>query len=242
MKTVLFDLDGTLLPMDQDIFVKTYLKELGRKGGTLGYGAQELVQIVMAGVDVMIANDGSMTNEERFWEFFLSTYGGEMEQHVLEFERFYQNEFARVAKVVSPTPLANQAVQILREKGYELVLATNPIFPRVATLERMSWAGLSPEDFSLITTYETSSFTKPSLDYYREILAHIDARPEDCLMIGNDVQEDLAVRELGMQVFLVTDDLINSTGEDYSDLLQGDRNDLLNYLKTLPALSGAAVI
>lgn len=234
MKVVLFDLDGTLLPMNQDVFVGRYLKELGIKGAELGYGAQELVQIVLAGLEVMIANDGTMTNEERFWELFMATYGGERKKHTEVFENFYQNEFSRVADGTSPTPLANEAIQVLKPKGYELVLATNPIFPKVATLERMRWAGLDPRDFSLITTFENSTFAKPNLDYYREILTKLEARPEECLMVGNDVQEDISVAELGMDVFLVTDDLINSAGEDHSHLPQGNRQEMLLYLQKLP--------
>lgn len=234
MKTVLFDLDGTLLPMDQQVFVKRYLQELGAKGAQLGYGAQELVQLVLKSFEIMVANDGTMTNEERFWELFLATYGGEREKQTEVFEKFYHNEFARVAAGTTPTPLANQAIQVLKEKGYQLILATNPVFPRVATLERMRWAGLDPEDFSLITTYENSSFAKPNLDYYREILTKIEAKPGECLMVGNDVQEDISVAQLGMNVFLVTDDLINTTGEDYSQLPQGNRQEMLYYLEQLP--------
>ncbi|HKM42797.1 MAG TPA: HAD family hydrolase [Limnochordia bacterium] len=235
MKAVLFDLDGTLLPMDQEVFIKRYLKELGAKGAEWGYGAQELVQIVLKGVDAMVANDGTMTNEERFWELFMTTYGGEREEHIAVFEAFYHNEFTRVAEGMNPAPLSNEAIQVLKKKGYELVLATNPVFPRVATLERMRWAGLNSEDFTLITTYENSSFAKPNLDYYREILTTINAKPEECLMVGNDVQEDVSVAQLGMDVFLVTDDLINATGEDYSHLPQGDRQAMVDYLKVLPS-------
>ncbi len=234
MKTVLFDLDGTLLPMDQEEFVRKYLRELGIKGAELGYGAQELVQIVLDGFEVMVANDGTVTNEERFWELFLATFGGERDEHVKAFENFYHNEFSKVAEGTSPTPIANEAVQVLKERGYELVLATNPVFPRVATLERMRWAGLDPSDFVLITTYENSRFAKPSLDYYRDILATIGAEAGECLMVGNDVQEDLAVAKLGMDVFLVKDDVINSTGEDYSKVPQGTRQEMLDYFRKLP--------
>ena len=234
MKVVLFDLDGTLLPMDQDIFVGRYLQEVGAKGAQKGYGAQNLVQIVLKGFEVMVANDGSMTNEERFWQLFMAAFDGERAEHEAVFEEFYRNEFARVADGTSPTPLAKEAIQTLKEKGYELVLATNPVFPRVATQERMRWAGLNPEDFTLVTTYENSSFAKPNLNYYREILTTIKARPEECLMVGNDMQEDIVAAKLGMNVFLVTDDLINSTNEDYSQVPQGDRHAMLRYFKELP--------
>ncbi len=234
MKAVLFDLDGTLLPMDQEVFVSRYLKEIGAKGAQLGYGAKELVQIVLRGFEVMVANDGTMTNEERFWELFMDTYGGERERHMAAFEEFYNNEFARVAEGTNPTPLSNEAIQVLKKKGYILVLATNPVFPRVATVERMRWAGLDPKDFDLVTTYENSRFAKPHLDYYREILTTIDARPEECLMVGNDIQEDAVAAQIGMNVFLVTDDLINLTGEDYSRWPQGDRQAMLRFFEELP--------
>ena len=97
----------------------------------------------------------------------------------------------------------------LRDAGYELVLATNPIFPQVATYSRLRWAGFQPEDFSLITTYENSTSCKPNLAYYQEILQKIGRAPSECLMVGNDVTEDLCVRELGMEAFLLTDCLIN---------------------------------
>ncbi len=235
MRVVLFDLDGTLLPMDQEVFTKAYLGELSKKGAALGYGAKELVHAVMVGLEIMIANDGAMTNEERFWEHFLATFGGEVQVHAEEFDRFYQNEFKRVVHATQPTPLAKQYIEILKDKGYQLVLATNPIFPQAATFERMRWAGLDAEHFALVTTYDNSRFTKPNLDYYRDILETIGAEPEECLMIGNDVQEDMGVAELGMQVYLVTDDLINATGEDISQWPQGNRENLLAFLKTLPA-------
>jgi len=234
VKAVLFDLDGTLLPMDQEVFVKRYLHEIGAKGAALGYGAQELVQIVLQGFEVMVANDGTTTNEERFWELFMDTFGGERQKHVTVFEEFYNNEFHRVAGGTSPTPLANEAIQVLKEKGYDVVLATNPVFPRVATMQRMRWAGLNPQDFTLITTYENSTFAKPSLDYYREILSQIGAKAEECLMVGNDVQEDAVAARLGMKVFMVTDDLINTRGEDFSDHPHGDRQAMVDYLRKLP--------
>lgn len=236
MNTVLFDLDGTLLPMDMDLFTRAYLREIGRKGAFLGWEASRLVEIIMAGFAAMVANDGSKTNEEVFWNFFSGTFSGKRETHVRKFERFYSEEFAKLAEVVNPTPLANQYVQILKEKGYELVLATNPIFPKVATLERMRWAGLVREDFSLITTYENSRYTKPNLEYYQEILDTIKAAPKNCLMIGNDVQEDLCAAELGMDVFLVTDDLINRNDQDISHFRKGDRHELLAFLNELPSV------
>ncbi len=234
MKVVLFDLDGTLLPMDMPVFMHHYLQALALKGKARGYEPRKLVEVVMAGVEAMVNNDGSLTNEERFWQLFLSRWGGQRQEHLLMFEEFYSREFPQLKQVVQPTPLAGQAVQILKEKGYDLVLATNPLFPRMATLERMAWAGLDPADFLLITTFEHCRFCKPNVGYFQEVLAAVGAEPQDCLMVGNDLVEDLPAAQLGMEFFLVTDDLLNPQSADYRSLNHGSREDLVAYLAQLP--------
>lgn len=44
--TVLFDLDGTLLPMDQDVFIKDYFGRLARKLAPYGYEPKKLIEAV----------------------------------------------------------------------------------------------------------------------------------------------------------------------------------------------------
>ncbi len=116
-----------------------------------------------------------------------------------------------------------------------MVLATNPIFPAVATQNRIRWAGLQPESFRLYTTYENSHYCKPNLKYYEEILQNIGFQPEECLMIGNDVTEDMVTAKLGMRVFLLTDCLINQSGADLSPYPQGGFQELQAYLRELIA-------
>ena len=114
-----------------------------------------------------------------------------------------------------------------------MALATNPIFPAVATESRIRWAGLQPEDFELYTTYENSRYCKPNLNYYRDIVEQLDLTPEECLMVGNDVAEDMVVRELGMNVFLLTDCLINSAQKDISVYPNGGFPELLALIRSL---------
>ena len=66
INTILFDLDGTLLPMDQELFVKTYFKLLLERLVPLGYEKEKLIQTMMAGVEAMVRNDGSTNNETVF--------------------------------------------------------------------------------------------------------------------------------------------------------------------------------
>ena len=117
--------------------------------------------------------------------------------------------------------------------AYRVALATNPLFPAVATLSRIQWAGLNPEDFELVTTYENSRFCKPNPDYYREILGKLKLDGEECLMVGNDVGEDMIARRLGMKVFLLTDCLINKDNADISQFPNGSFPELLHYIRSL---------
>ena len=59
--TILFDLDGTLLPMDQDVFVAAYMKGLATTAAPYGYESDKFVKAVMTGTVAMIKNDGRKT-------------------------------------------------------------------------------------------------------------------------------------------------------------------------------------
>ena len=124
-------------------------------------------------------------------------------------------------------------LQQVKAQGLRVALATNPIFPAVATENRIRWAGLQPEDFELYTTYENSDCCKPNPLYYQRITEKLGVAPEACLMVGNDAMEDLAAAQLGMQVFLLTPCLINKTGVDISTIPHGDYADLMAFLKAL---------
>lgn len=115
--------------------------------------------------------------------------------------------------------------------GLKAALATNPIFPAIATRERIRWAGLTESDFELITTYENIGVCKPNPDYFKEVAERIGVAPEECLMVGNDVGDDMPAEKLGMRVFLLTDCLINKDGEDIEKYPHGDFDALFKYIE-----------
>lgn len=235
MNTILFDLDGTLLPMDQDKFVEIYFHALAKKCEPMGFDAGALIKGIWAGIKSMILNDGEMRNIERFWNSFSSIFGEEVRKLEPEFDSFYRNEFSKAKEATNPTTLSNECIQILKNKGYKLVLATNPIFPQVATYTRMEWAGINPKDFELITTYENSNYCKPNLEYYKEILNTIGKEPSDCMMVGNDVKEDMCTELLGIDTFLLTDCLINKE-EDIKKYNGGNYEEFLDLVHKLPSV------
>ena len=230
LTTVLFDLDGTLLPMDQIVFVKAYCDLLARRMAPR-YDPKTLIDALWEGTFAMMENDGSKTNEEAFWEIFRRRFGNRVMEDLPLFEAFYYTDFEKARSSCGFTEHAATTLALCRELGLRTVLATNPVFPAVATQARIRWAGLAPEDFSFVTSYENSRFCKPDPRYYREILDRMDLRPEECLMVGNDVKEDMSTRELGMRVFLLTPCMINKDEEDISVYPHGDFPELWQFLR-----------
>ena len=231
IKVVLFDLDGTLLPMDQDVFIKTYFGLLAKRLAPLGYAPEGLVKAIWAGTAEMVKNRGEKTNEEVFWDKFAEIYGEGARAHLPEFDKFYQEDFGKVQVSTGFNADAARAVSKIKKLGLRVALATNPIFPAVATKQRIAWAGLSPDDFELYTTYENSCHSKPNLAYYKDVTAALGVSPEDCLMVGNDVDEDMVARELGMKVFLIPDCIINKEEKDISVYPRGSFAELIDYVK-----------
>ena len=230
---ILFDLDGTLLPMDQDRFTEAYFKLLTKKLLPHGYEPKKLIDSIWAGTAAMVRNGGQRTNEEAFWRKFTELNGDQVLADKPLFEEFYQKDFQQAKDFCGYNEKAAQTVAALKRQGSRLALATNPIFPAVATESRIGWAGLAPEDFEWYTTYENSSYCKPNPDYYRALLEKLKVKPEECLMVGNDASEDAAALKVGMSFFLLTDCLINKENKDISEYPQGDFDQLLKFVAGL---------
>ena len=231
--TILFDLDGTLLPMDQDLFIKSYLGSLAKYMTRYGYSPSELINVILAGTKEMILNDGTKTNEQAFWGKYAEIYGVEKLADEAKFEEFYINEYYKLKEVCGYNPLVLELFEVIKEKGLRVALATNPLFPPIATKQRIEWTGLNFNDFELVTTYVNSYYSKPNLKYYSEILNTLNVTAEECLMVGNDVDDDMVVTKLGMNTFLLTDCLINKQNVDINNHQNGNIIDLINIIKNL---------
>ena len=232
INTVLFDLDGTLLPMDLNVFTRTYLGALANYLADYGYEPKKLADSILVGTAQMLKNDGRATNESVFWNRMTEIYGENILADNHRFEAFYRDEFDKVRGVCGYDARAAESVGKIKEMGLAVVLATNPLFPSIATEKRIAWAGLTPDEFVYFTSYENSSFSKPNPNYYREIINKLRLDPEKTLMVGNDVDDDMIAATLGMKVFLLTDNLINGSGKDVSDYPSGSFEELIEYVKS----------
>ncbi len=232
IKTVMFDLDGTLLPMDQEAFTKIYFTHLAAKTASLGYDPTDIAKNIWTCVASMIHNDGTKANVDVFWENFCKIYGENAINDKPKFDEFYSNEFHKASAACSPTPSSREIIDLVKSKGVKLVLATNPIFPAIATETRIGWAGLEVTDFEYYTAYENAHFSKPNPKYYAEICEKLNLDPKECLMIGNDAIEDTAAETLGIKVFILTNCLLNGDKKDISAYPHGDFSDLKAFLES----------
>ncbi|MBO7169991.1 MAG: HAD family hydrolase [Clostridia bacterium] len=229
--SVLFDLDGTLLPMDLKEFTDAYFSLLLGRLAKNGFDAKRAAHAIQSGIVRMVANDGSASNETAFWRAFEQSYGPLQDGDTLIFEAFYREEFPKLKGVCGFDPRAALCVEQARKVAHRVILATNPLFPATATEQRAEWSGCPVSAFDHYTTFENASFSKPNPEYYKEILAKEGLKAEECLMVGNDVDEDMIAATLGMKVFLLTPCLINKKGLPIDDFPHGDFEALLAFLK-----------
>ncbi|PUU94755.1 HAD family hydrolase [Halanaerobium sp.] len=232
----LFDLDGTLLNIEVDEFLKYYFGALSEKFSDLCDSKEEFIGLLTASTEKMIRNDGSRSNQEAFMDDFMEKLNVEEEDEAQKikgrFDNFYQTDFKELAKYFKldkETPA--EIIKYLKSKGKKLVLATNPLFPVEAVEARLEWVNIDPTDFALITNYENMSYAKPNPEYYQEILEKIEESPDNCLMIGNDLKEDAIASRLGIETMIVEDKLIEREDSSYNISWQGTLKELKELIK-----------
>ena len=245
MNTVLFDLDSTLLPIDMKEFIDTYMELLSGFLKAKDENPDDIIPSIWKATGAMIENGGLITNEEMFWKVLMEDLETKDQKYDKKFQRrlqknldkFYTGDFQMIRYMVKPSQEAHDAVMMLKDKGYRVVLATSPVFPEIAVKERLSWLGFKLKDFDYVTTYENSCYTKPNLKYYEHVLKIMDKDPGDCIMVGNDVKEDMCAAELGIDVFLIEDYMLNPDNDDTSMYKSGNWSQFLEYVDSLPKLN-----
>ncbi|RAL26914.1 HAD family hydrolase [Thermoflavimicrobium daqui] len=231
IKAVLFDLDGTLLPMDTHQFIEAYMKSLAPHMVNI-IAPKKFIAVMMKSTLAMIQNkEQEKSNQQVFEETFTKETGIQWEEIVEEVDRFYHEEFPKLKKFTNFNPLASKVVQAAVDQGYKIVIATNPVFPQVAVLERLRWSGVHEFPFDWITAYEESHFCKPNIEYYQEIVERLQLKPNECVMVGNDMQEDMVASELGMKTFYLKDHPIDRGNPVYSIDQSGYMDELLEAIR-----------
>ncbi len=211
-KTLLFDLDGTLIENSMDTFLPPYFAALTKKLAHL-VPPKRFIEQLTASTRLMAANNNpTRTNAQVFAADFFPKIGVPQEKLMPLLDDFYAHEYCDLKVFTKPVEAARPVLTRAFEQHHPVVIATAPLFPIGALRQRLVWGNLSDFPFLLITDYETMHASKPNPAYYREIAARAKVEPPECVMIGNDVQMDiLPARRVGMKTFWITDDKDRST-------------------------------
>lgn len=202
-KALLIDFDNTLVLFNEDLFLVSYAK-LAYPYLQDFFDESTFFQKLLQSTLHMIHNDGSMTNVEAFTHNFIAdTPVLSYDECINRFQKFYEESFDQLGSIIKLVPFGREVLERVLAKGLQVVIATNPIFPELATKIRIGWANLSDLKITLITHAENMSYCKPHPEYYQTILDMIHQQPEDCVMAGNDPISDMASSDLGLRTFLV---------------------------------------
>ncbi|MCK9268781.1 MAG: HAD hydrolase-like protein, partial [Alkaliphilus sp.] len=182
----------------------------------------------------MISNiDPDKTNEEAFFEDFYERINHRAEIINPILNDFYEKDFNNIREISTKNKYMIDSIALLKQKGYDLVVATNPLFPERAILHRIEWAGLNKDDFIFISSLEKMHYCKPRLEFYEEVLDIIQKCPRHCMMVGNDIEEDMIAKNLGMKTYLIEDHIIGTITEDLIIDYKGNYEDFYEFVKTL---------
>ena len=206
--TVLIDLDDTLLINDMDRFLPAYLKGLSGHASRRVDPALFIQQLLPATGQMTAKSMPLETLEETFDRHFYPALGIEREEINAEIEDFYARKFPELRSLTRQNPVAIELIKEFFRRGWQVVIATNPVFPRTAILQRLEWAGLPVDHFpfNLIPSFEKMHFAKPHPAYFAELLGQIGWPDGLAVMIGNSLSDDIQpANRLGLPVFHLTD-------------------------------------
>ena len=204
LQAVLFDLDNTLIHFSEAEFHKKYIASLYLSFCDIT-NVEKFSKSLMQSTKKMLLNNGKQSNVEYFIEDFAKNFNTSTGELWQRFADFYNTKYHHFESLMKPTPGVYEIIKNIQNRGLKIAIATNPVFPANVQSMRLKWAGLDASNFDLVTDAENSTFCKPSLEYYYQICEKIDTPPEACLMVGNDLHNDIIATKTGMKTFLTTD-------------------------------------
>ena len=205
LRAVLFDLDDTLLYNDmEDTFLTHYFAALTEYARPL-CAPEQLMAALRAGTRAVFTDQdpSGPSNEATFGAVFAERVGRPWDEVYDFLMGFYETRYPALRVHTRAHPDARRVIAACVDRGYTVAIATNPIFPETAIVQRLEWAGVADLPYALVTTYENMHTAKPSPADYVEIAERIDVAPQHCLMVGNDVVRDIIpAQRAGMRTFL----------------------------------------
>jgi phosphoglycolate phosphatase len=171
-KTLVFDLDGTLVDSAPDLHaaLNRMLRDFGRDDVTL----QQVTQMIGDGVAVLVERGFAAT-------------GGPADEPDAALARFRDYYSRDPSTLTTLFPGVIETLDGLRDAGYQMAVCTNkPADPARVVLEAFGLA----DYFTAVSGGDTFPMRKPSPGHLLGTLAMMDADPSGAVMVGdspNDV-------------------------------------------------------
>jgi|YNPNPStandDraft_1061719.scaffolds.fasta_scaffold08539_1 FMN phosphatase YigB (HAD superfamily) len=203
---LLLDLDNTLLENQMDRFIIAYMAAVGQYMADR-FPPEVFIKHLMTATNAMLLNrDPARTNQEAFDAVFFPLIQRSREEMEPLFDDFYTNHFPTLRPLTRPNPEARPLLEWAFAEGFQIAIATNPLFPLTAIAQRLDWAGVPVEAFPyhLITSYEHMHATKPQPAYFLEIAQRLGCQVEECIMVGDDWEQDIRpAMSVGMHTYWI---------------------------------------
>ena len=112
IEAVLFDLDGTLIFLEQSEFLAEYFKSISAYTANKGYDAKAFMEALRVSTGLMFANDGSRDNKSLFWDKFFVYYGKYDESLIKDSDDFYISDFKDLREFARENACAKRAIEL----------------------------------------------------------------------------------------------------------------------------------
>ena len=229
-KYIFTDLDGTLYEMYPGPFTELYKNNMKKYFSNLGYDESNVDILIEAFWGIRNC-DGKKILEDIFYDC-LATSNIDRNTWKKLLLDFYSSEYYKNCSIgTKQNKNMQEIVKILKEKNYKIFLLTNPVFYKKALIERVRWAGIDPDIFEYITSFEELHYTKPYTEYFNEVVQKFNLDPTQILMLGNDTYDDVNCEKLGIDCYIITDSLINRSGEPIKTKYHSTSEELLKIVK-----------
>jgi FMN phosphatase YigB (HAD superfamily) len=228
IKAVLLDLDDTLLGCADRVFVPEYLRLVDQyllQRWDYPQFSQVLRRFIRAAGE---PRDVRQTNADLAESIIVQATRRTPDEIRAAFADFYARVYPRLINCVEPVPLAVELFNTLRGQDYAIVIATNPLYPAEAIRQRLVWAGLPGDltEYTLVTHSENMHFAKPDPAYYAEIVARVGVEPDEALMVGDSITNDMQPAEtVGLSTYHAASGEL--TGKPEAGRRSGSLGDLL---------------
>ena len=208
IKAVLLDMDNTILANPDQVFAREF-KQLAESFFMDLWGISDISTLIHQGMRAMYDQPHyDRTNMEILIDTLQQNTQLPIEAVEDGLNVFYEQAYPALKPCVSPIPGAAELISYLRDHDYAVVIATNPLYPEWGVIQRLQWAGLPDSDYAFITHADNMHFIKPDPSYYAEIIARIGIEPDEAVIIGDGIENDIcAAKVIGIHTYYIGEDI-----------------------------------